>query len=268
MEIVGYFATLLMGITLGLVGGGGSILTVPILVYLFGVPPVLATAYSLFIVGSTAFLGGWGYHRRGDVDWRTGLIFAVPSFLGVYLTRAYVVPRLPDPIWHSDGLELSKPVLIMGVFAALMLIASWSMLKPTRETSSRNFQVSSARLALIAVEGLLVGGVTGFVGAGGGFLIIPALVILVGLSMRVAVGTSLVIISAKSLLGFLGDVQSQSNLQWALLLSLSAVALIGMLVGLKLAPHVPEAKLKRNFGWMVLLMGSFIMFDQIRHLSR
>ncbi|HRK07457.1 MAG TPA: sulfite exporter TauE/SafE family protein [Pseudobdellovibrionaceae bacterium] len=273
MEWMGYLATLLMGITLGLVGGGGSILTVPILVYLFGIAPVLATAYSLFIVGSTSLLGGWGYHRRGDVDWRTGFTFAAPSFIGVYLTRAYLMPRVPDPIWQSASVALSKPILIMGVFAALMLLASWSMLRSPQASTANKAPTQAPRslhksgFALIALEGLLVGGVTGFVGAGGGFLIIPALVILVGLPMRVAVGTSLIIIAVKSLLGFLGDVQTQANLQWGLLLSLSAVALVGMALGLKLAPRVPEAKLKRGFGWMVLLMGALIMADQLRQMS-
>jgi uncharacterized membrane protein YfcA len=272
LEVLGYLATLLMGVTLGLVGGGGSILTVPILVYLFGVAPILATAYSLFIVGSTSLLGGWGYHRRGDVDWRTGFTFAAPSFVGVYLTRAYLMPKLPDPVWHSASLEISKPILIMGVFAALMLLASWSMLKAKRPAESDSVlsvsaKPSSRKFALIALEGLVVGGVTGFVGAGGGFLIIPALVVLVGLSMRIAVGTSLIIIAVKSLLGFLGDVQTQPQLEWPLLLSLSAVALVGMSVGLKLAPRVPEAKLKRAFGWLVLLMGALIMAYQLRQIS-
>jgi uncharacterized membrane protein YfcA len=275
MEWMGYLATLLMGITLGLVGGGGSILTVPILVYLFGIAPLLATAYSLFIVGSTSLLGGWGYHRRGDVDWRTGFTFAAPSFIGVYLTRAYVMPKVPDPVWQSASVALSKPILIMGVFAALMLLASWSMLKAPQVSSANpnttpthaTRVLPKAGLALIALEGLLVGGVTGFVGAGGGFLIIPALVILVGLPMRAAVGTSLIIIAVKSLLGFLGDVQTQSNLQWGLLLSLSAVALVGMALGLRLAPQVSEVKLKRGFGWMVLLMGTLILIDQIRQMS-
>lgn len=279
MEILGYLATLLMGIILGLVGGGGSILTVPILVYLFGISPVLATAYSLFIVGTTSLLGGYGYHRRGDVDWRTGFIFAAPSFVGVYLTRAQLMPRVPDSIWQSASVEISKPMLIMGVFALLMLLASWSMLKAPRGSNSNSEKLvpespeavpqshAKMRLVGIAFEGLLVGGVTGFVGAGGGFLIIPALVILVGLSMRVAVGTSLIIIAVKSLLGFLGDVQTQAHLDWGLLLSLSAVALVGMGLGLQLAPRVPEKKLKRGFGWMVLLMGALILVDQIRQMS-
>jgi uncharacterized membrane protein YfcA len=278
MEILGLIATLIMGMVLGIVGGGGSILTVPILVYLFDVSPVLATAYSLFIVGSTSLLGGWGYHRRGEVDWSTGLTFSIPSFLGVYVTRAFVMPNVPDSIGLWDHLKVSKPILIMGVFATLMILASWSMLKkPQAAKPDSEMNTAQAKLTpprnqfrwlLIGLEGLVVGSITGFVGAGGGFLIIPALVVLVGLSMRVAVGTSLMIIAFKSLLGFLGDVQTQAQIQWSLLIVLSGVALVGMMAGLRIAPRVPEARLKRAFGAFVLLMGAVIMADQVRQLNK
>lgn len=273
--VFGYLASILMGLSLGMIGGGGSILTVPILVYLFAIPPVLATAYSLFIVGLTALVGGLSYLRKGEVDVKTGIIFAVPSFIGVYLTRAYVMPSLPDPVFSIGTLLVSKPLLIMLVFSVLMLAASISMIRGGKKSAGDKAEnpktpktlnpgiTQSTPWLLIGAEGLIVGGVTGFVGAGGGFLIIPALVVLVGLSMKRAVGTSLMIIAAKSLLGFTGDLQTGTQMDWTLLISISAIALIGLFVGMNLGKKVPEQVLKKAFGYFVLVMGSFILFDQL-----
>jgi uncharacterized membrane protein YfcA len=264
MDVIGYIATIVMGLTLGMIGGGGSILTVPILVYLFGVDPILSTAYSLFIVGLTALAGGLAYLSRGEVHLKTGIIFAVPSFVGVYLTRAYVVPNLPDPVMTFGSYEIGKALLVMTVFAVLMVAASFSMIKGGSKKPAEKKELSeSVRFFMIAGEGLVVGGVTGFVGAGGGFLIIPALVILVGLPMKIAVGTSLLIIATKSLLGFIGDLQTQNALDWTLLLTLSGLALVGLVVGMTLSKRVPEALLKKGFGWFVLIMGSGILIDSI-----
>jgi uncharacterized membrane protein YfcA len=267
MEWLGYAGSIIMGLSLGLVGGGGSILTVPILVYLFGTNPITATAYSLFIVGSTALVGGAFYYRKGEVDLKTGLIFAVPSFIGVYLTRAYIVPNLPDPVFQMGSWAVSKPVLIMLVFATMMLAASISMIKTKKESIQKAALSPINRFLLIATEGLIVGGVTGFVGAGGGFLIIPALVVLVGLPMKIAVGTSLFIIAAKSLIGFLGDLQQQTYIEWPLLATITGVAVIGLFVGVWLSEKVSEKGLKKGFGYFVLAMGAFILFDQVRSLG-
>lgn len=266
MEIYGYVASIFMGLSLGMIGGGGSILTVPILVYLFMVDPVLATAYSLFIVGLTALVGGGFYLKKGEVDLKTGLIFALPSFIGVYVTRAYIVPQLPDPVFSLGAHAISKPLLIMLVFAVLMVVASISMIK-TRKISSTRAQLTPInRFILIALEGLVVGTITGFVGAGGGFLIIPALVLLVGMPMKIAVGTSLFIIAAKSLLGFIGDVQHQPYIDWQLLLTVSGIAVVGLFVGMALTKKVSETALKKGFGIFVLIMGSFILYDQINKM--
>ncbi len=267
MEIYGYLASILMGLSLGMIGGGGSILTVPILVYLFKIDPVLATAYSLFIVGLTALVGGGFYLKKGEVDLKTGLIFAVPSFVGVYLTRAYVIPHLPDPVFTIGSHAISKPLLIMLVFAVLMVVASVSMIKTKKISSTAAKELSvKNRFLLISLEGLIVGGITGFVGAGGGFLIIPALVLLVGMPMKIAVGTSLFIIAAKSLLGFIGDLQHQAYIDWQLLLTVSSIAIVGLFVGILLSKKVSEKALKKGFGFFVLIMGALILFDQIQKL--
>lgn len=266
MEILGYIASVFMGLSLGMIGGGGSILTVPILVYLFSTNPVTATAYSLFIVGSTALVGGATYLKKGEVDLKTGFIFAVPSFIGVYLTRAYVVPSLPDPVFSLGSFSFSKPLLIMLVFAVLMVSASISMIKTTKEESSKKELSATAKIVLISIEGLVVGGITGFVGAGGGFLIIPALVVLVGMPMKRAVGTSLFIIAAKSLIGFTGDLQHHTQIEWRLLFTITAIAIFGLFIGTVVGKKISDKTLKKGFGYFVLIMGTFILVDQITKL--
>lgn len=265
MELIGYLSSILMGLSLGLIGGGGSILTVPILVYLFKVNPITATAYSLFIVGLTALVGGVSYLKKKEVDLKTGFIFAVPSFIGVYLTRAYLVPSLPDPVFQIGSFSFSKPLLIMLVFAVLMVVASLSMIRTKKDTPKAELS-NTAKFLLISLEGFVVGGVTGFVGAGGGFLIIPALVVLVGMPMKIAVGTSLFIIAAKSLIGFIGDVQHQNTIEWPLLFTITGIAVVGLFIGMMLTKKVSEKGLKKGFGYFVLLMGTFILFDQISKL--
>lgn len=262
MIVMGYLASVFMGLTLGMIGGGGSILTVPILVYLFSIAPTQATAYSLFIVGLTALIGGATYFRRGDVDLKTGFIFAVPSFIGVYLTRAYFVPWIPESVFQLGSFEVTKPLLTMAFFAVIMVVASVSMIKG-RKNIQRAELSPIARNILIVAEGFIVGGVTGFVGAGGGFLIVPALVILIGLPMKLAVGTSLFIIAIKSLIGFTGDLQSGTAIDWSLLAGVSLAGALGMFMGLALASKVADSTLKKSFGYFVLLMGSVILLDQI-----
>ena len=264
MEILGYIASILMGLSLGLIGGGGSILTVPILVYIFGTNPILATSYSLFIVGTTALVGGMFYLKKGEVDLKTGFIFGVPSFIGVYLTRAYLVPSLPDPVFTLGSWVVTKPLLIMIVFAILMLAASVSMIKTKKANEPNKVKMNpQLQFFLIGLEGLIVGGVTGFVGAGGGFLIIPALVILVGMSMKLAVGTSLFIIAAKSLIGFAGDLQQKTEIDWTLIFTITGIAVLGLFVGMYFSDKVSEKSLKKGFGYFVLVMGSIILFDQM-----
>lgn len=262
MEILGYLAAIIMGLSLGLIGGGGSILTVPILVYLFKVDALLATSYSLFIVGLTALFGGVSYFKKSEVDFKTGFIFATPSFIGVYLTRSYILPSIPESM-HVAHIAFSKALLIMVIFALLMLLASVSMIKSNSQEKNRSQMSPSLRNFIIAIEGLVVGGVTGLVGAGGGFLIIPALVVLVGLPMRKAVGTSLFIIAVKSAVGFAGDLQRSIAIDWILLVTLSAIALVGLFLGIKFSNKFSDKYLKKGFGYFVLLMGSVILIDQI-----
>lgn len=261
MVIAGYAAAVLMGLSLGLIGGGGSILTVPILVYLFDVDPVLATAYSLFVVGLTSLVGSYSHFRAGNVQAKTALIFGIPSIAAVYAVRKFIVPVIPDPAFHIASATVSKGMLLMVLFAILMLLASISMIRPAKQKSDE-IQVKRNYL-LIFLEGLLVGGLTGLVGAGGGFLIIPALVLLAGLPMKQAVGTSLLIIAMKSLIGFTGDLGAGQPIDYVFMLLFSAFAIGGILIGSYLTRFISNEKLKPAFGWFVLVMGIYIIIKEV-----
>jgi uncharacterized protein len=262
VTIFGYVSALLIGVVLGLIGGGGSILTVPALVYLLGTSPMLATAYSLFVVGSTSLVGAIGYMRKGLIHYQAGIVFAIPSFISVFLTRKYIVPAIPDPIFTAGGFIMPKAMGIMVFFAAIMLMAAYSMISNKKSDDTNTSEKLQFNFPLIALEGAVVGVVTGLVGAGGGFLIIPALVLLAKLPMKMAVGTSLLIIAAKSLIGFLGDVGEQV-IDWQFLLSFTAVSIIGIFLGTYLSKFIPSERLKKAFGWFVLVMGVYIMWKEL-----
>lgn len=263
MDILGYIGALVTGLSLGLIGGGGSILIVPVLVYLFKITPSLATAYSLFTVGTASLVGAMQYTRKGLVDYRTALIFAAPAFLGVFSARKFLVPSLPATVFSLGEYPITKDMFIMLVFAIVMLFASFSMIKKkVKETEDNKEGPPQYNYKMIALEGLGVGLVTGFVGAGGGFLIIPALVLFANLPMKLAIGTSLVIISAKSLLGFLGDISGGQPIQWLFLLGVTGVSILGIFLGSYLSKFIPGKKLQPLFGWFVFFMGLYILVKQ------
>lgn len=259
--LIGFAASILIGLSLGLVGGGGSILTVPVLVYLLGVEPVLATAYSLFIVGLTSAVGVFPKYKEGLVDVRTALIFGAPSIAAVFLTRRWLVPTIPTNIGHVGDWVLTKNVLLMSLFAVLMVAASVSMIRDTKKDNGATDGSLSFNYPLIVMEGAVVGILTGLVGAGGGFLIIPALVVLTKLPMKKAVGTSLLIIAAKSLIGFTGDLSAQT-MDWPLLLAVTLMAVLGIFLGNTLSKKIDGGKLKKGFGWFVLVMGLYILLKE------
>jgi uncharacterized membrane protein YfcA len=262
MEIIGYLASILIGISLGLIGGGGSILTVPVLVYLFHVEPVLATAYSLFIVGSSSLVGAWPKYKQGFVNIKTAIIFGIPSIIAVFATRKFLVPAIPSALGSIAGFEITKSLMMMLLFAILMVAASFSMIRSTSSNMDLKEAAQKFNYPMILLEGALVGLLTGLVGAGGGFLIIPALVMLSKLPMKQAVGTSLLIIAAKSLIGFTGDL-GKSTIDWTLLLSVTALAIAGIFIGDVLSKRIDGHKLKAGFGWFVLVMGIYILIQQL-----
>jgi uncharacterized membrane protein YfcA len=260
--IIGFASAILIGVSLGLIGGGGSILTVPVLVYILGVNPVLATAYSLFVVGSTSLVGAGTYMKKGLVNYKTALVFAIPSFIAVFLTRKFLVPALPDPLFTLGEAIITKNIGIMVFFALIMLAASYSMITAKKCVDCDEDEPVVFNFPMIALEGSVVGVITGIVGAGGGFLIIPALVLLAKLPMKMAVGTSLLIIAAKSLIGFLGDLSSQT-IDWQMLLIFTSLSIVGIFIGSALSKKINEKILKTGFGWFVLVMGIYIITKEL-----
>lgn len=261
MEIAGFIASVFIGISLGLIGGGGSILTVPVLVYLFHTDTVLATAYSLFIVGITSIFGSISYFAKGLVNIKTAVVFGIPSITAVFLTRAYLVSAIPNEIFHIGSFMVTKSILLMVLFAVLMIIAAFGMIRKSKSQHEEKVENQKFNYPLILVEGLVVGLLTGLVGAGGGFLIIPALVVLSKLPMKEAVGTSLVIIAAKSIIGFLGE-SRETIIDWYFLITISVFAIIGIFIGTALSKKLNGEKLKPAFGWFVLIMGVYILFHE------
>ena len=260
--IIGFASAILIGVSLGLIGGGGSILTVPVLVYILGVNPVLATAYSLFVVGSTSLVGAVTYMKKGLVNYKTALVFAIPSFIAVFLTRKFLVPALPDPLFTVGETIITKNIGIMVFFALIMLAASYSMITAKKCVDCDEDEPVVFNFPMIALEGSVVGVITGIVGAGGGFLIIPALVLLAKLPMKMAVGTSLLIIAAKSLIGFLGDLSTQT-IDWQMLLIFTSLSIVGIFIGSALSKKINEKILKTGFGWFVLVMGIYIITKEL-----
>lgn len=328
----GYIMAIIIGVTLGLIGGGGSILTVPVLVYLFHINPVLATAYSLFVVGVSSSVGAFNYMKKGLLSYKTAIVFAVPSFIAVFLTRRFLMPAIPEELITIGSLNLTTDILfilvlivamvmvsfmnlnitfrgnkkhlkafllvtpaaimvfvmrqfiipiipenlfaigdfmmsksmgIMLLFAVIMLVSSFSMISNKKEASEDDDPKGILfNYPMIVVEGAIVGTITGIVGAGGGFLIIPALVLLARLPMKMAVGTSLLIISVKSLIGFLGDVSNQ-EIDWIFLLSFTGLAVIGIFAGTYATRFIEGKKLKKGFGWFVLIMAVYIIFKEL-----
>ena len=259
MELFGYLSSIIVGLILGILGGGGSILSIPILVYLFGVDPVMASAYSLFIVGATSLVGAIPKYKEQLVDLRTGLVFGIPSIVAIFSTRKWVVPAIPDVLFYIGEYALTKRILLLGVFALLMVLASIAMITKRAEVESNDDRFY---FTYLVVQGLLIGFLTGLVGAGGGFLIIPALVLLTGLPFKTAVGTSLFIIAVNSLSGFLGDVLNHT-IEWKFLLTITGLAIVGILIGNRFAQKLPAKKLRQVFGWFTLIMGSWILMKEL-----
>ncbi len=259
MEFIGYFASILIGISLGLIGSGGSILTVPILVYLFKIDPENATSYSLFIVGITALLGSLSYYKSGYLKVKSALYFMIPSVFSLLLVRKILLPKIPVLLFTIGDIEVSKNFIIMFAFALFMIIASITMIKKPIETRPL-VKINFFQLSFI---GLLIGFVSGFLGAGGGFLIIPALLFFGGLPMKDAVGTSLLIIFINCFIGFGGDIINGVVVNYVFLLTISGIAILGMIIGTLLSKKIDDEKLKPIFGYFVLLMGTYIIIKEI-----
>ena len=266
MIVFGYVAALLMGLVLGLIGGGGSIMTVPILVYLMGLDPEIATGYSLLIVGVCAAFGAFRYYQKGMIDISASLVFAIPSVLGVYFSRGYLLPSIPD-VFTVFSLVVTKQTLLMVLFAALMLLSSTLMLRSAfsnySPTATNDSNKAQCRVFILSLEGAVVGVVTGLLGAGGGFLIVPVLTLMLGMPMSRAVAASLFIIALKSLVGFAGDIQAGIPIAMPLVPAMLTVTLIGMSLSGALSQRISETLLKQLFAFFTLGVGFFILYKEL-----
>ncbi|GAB2522749.1 sulfite exporter TauE/SafE family protein [Spirosoma aerophilum] len=260
-EIVGYASAIVVGLVIGLAGGGGSILTVPIFVYVFHIPTILATTYSLFVVGTTSLVGSVNHIWHKRVDLRVTLAFALPSFISVYLSRRYLVPALPDPLFQFERFVLAKSEAILYFFAFVMIIAARAMLRNERPEEGEAAD-GRPRYGSLALDGLAVGLLTGTIGAGGGFLIVPMLVLLAGLPVNRAVATSVLIIAVNSFVGFMGDLQ-HTQLNWNFLLPFTGLSIIGIFAGMYLARFIAPDKLRKGFGWFVLVVAIYMLIREL-----
>jgi len=262
MEIIGYFAAVLIGVSLGLIGGGGSILTVPVLVYFFNVNPVLSTSYSLFIVGTSSLVGAYKNHQRKLVSFKTAFLFGIPSISTVLLTRLYLLPAIPDTLFQIGTFQITQSFATLILFAVLMILASVSMIRSGyKKEKPDKIPDSRLRIPLLVMYGVGIGFVTGFLGAGGGFLLVPALVLLIGLPMKEAIGTSLLIIAMNALIGFTGDI-GHFIINWILLIKITFIAVTGIFIGSAIGKEIKSQHLKRGFGWFVLAMGVYIILKE------
>ena len=258
MEFFGYLLAVLIGFFLGIFGGGGSLLAVPVFAYIFSLDEKVATAYSLFTVGISSIVGA--IKQLGNIEWKVTLIFGIPSIIAVWLTRFFIIPNLPEIIFDNETFIITRRMLIFGIFTFLLFISSFSMIYETNKNvkpiNIKNFYV------LIIIEGFIVGGLTGFVGAGGGFLIIPALVILIGLDIKKAIATSLIIIALKSTFGFfLGDVMVM-NIDWNFLIYFTLLTTLGVIIGAYFGKSIDKLKLKKWFGIFIMVIAISILFKE------
>ncbi len=260
LEVLGYFGALLIGIILGITGGGGSILTVPTLVYILNYNPIIATAYSLFVVGTTSGIGTIQNFKKGLVVPKKAFQFAVPSLIGVYLTRKFIVPNIPDVVFYFGSLKLSKDTFLMILFAVVMLFAAYSMLKNNKKNEL--IERTTKSITVVIIQLFFVGVLIGLIGAGGGFLIIPALLNFAQLPIKKAIGTSLLIIAINSLIGFIGDVQN-TIIDWTFLLIFTTISVAGIFIGLYIQKFINEKMLKKLFGIFVLIMAIFILYKEL-----
>jgi uncharacterized protein len=268
MEFFAYVIAVIIGISLGLIGGGGSILTVPVLVYLLSVDALLATTYSLFIVGITSLVGGANAYTKRLIDFRAVALFGIPSILSIFVSRHFILPAIPAFLFQVGNIEVTKNMLLMVVFALLMFGAAISMIQThnpsvTLAVQRKENEHHEPNLLLV-LPGLLIGLVTGMLGAGGGFLIIPTLVVIIKMPMKIAVGTSLLIVAINSLFGFVFSI-GQHYLDWKLLLSFTALAITGIIIGSKMSERIPADNLKKGFGWFITVMGIYILVRELWH---
>jgi hypothetical protein len=264
MIFLGYILGILIGICLGMLGAGGAVLTIPVLVYIMHVEPFLATTYSLFIVGTTAFIGATDYVRKKQYNAKAILFFGIPSIISVFITARYLVPLTPENLFYVGHYPVTKNVGLMIVFAFFMFVSSFAMMRSYRRIKQEEIQQAGRyRYGLILLQGVLVGFIIAPLCAGGGFLIIPALVLLCKLPMKQAVGSSLILITLNSAVGFLGKLSPDIYIDWNFLLTFSSFTITGILTGIYLLRYITGQRLRYIFAWFILLIGVVVLTQEI-----
>jgi len=260
LEIIGYFLALFVGLVIGTLGGGGSILAVPILVVFFQMEPQNATVYSLFIVGVTSLFGAIQHFKSKLIHPKNALLFGIPAVISISLTRLLIVSMIPQKIHLGETIVFEKNTFIMSLFAILMILASIPMIRGQKEHPS----TKKNRPTVLVIFGILIGFISGLVGAGGGFMIIPSLSIFMRVPIKNAIATSIVIIAINSLSGFSAELfKPNLQLNWVILLGFTLIATAGLIIGLRLNNKIQAANLKKGFGIFVLLIGISILITEI-----
>ncbi|MCO5247655.1 MAG: sulfite exporter TauE/SafE family protein [Chitinophagales bacterium] len=262
MEYLGYAASVFIGITIGLLGTGSGTLTLPVLVYLFYKDSVAAGAYALFIGGFNSLFASLSYFKDKLVDFKIAAFFGIPAAVSAFLTRAYIIPLIPKEIVRFDNFTLTKGIMFMAIFAVLLILAALSMLNKLKISFNSFPNNKNAANQFLIIQGVIVGFLTSLVGAGGGFLVVPALVVISKLPMKKAIGTGLVIVAAKSLFGFLGE-SSETLIDWLFISKVCFFVLIGVVIGVALSKRIDGQKLKPVFGWFILFLGVLIFIKEI-----
>lgn len=261
LEIIGYIASVVIGISLGLIGGGGSIITLPVLVYCFGVAPGMATVDSLFIVGTTSLVGSVRNYRLHQINFLAAIYFGISSIISVILTRHFLVPAIPEVIFTIEHFVVTKSLLTMLLFAVLVIFAAWRML--SEHDPINKYPQKKIGFLKALFNGIILGVLTGLLGAGGGFLIIPVLVFAFKLEMKEAIGTSLFIIALNTLSGFIAELLNHHPIVWKQLLPITALSILGVLIGQFLNNRINGNTLKKGFGWFILAMGLYILIKEL-----
>ncbi len=261
MELIGYFGALLIGFVIGLFGGGGSILAVPIFVYLFQLNPILATSYSLFVVGFSAAVGTLINIKKKLIEYKTAFVFTLPALVSVFFTRRYIITNLPDILFDLGFVSVTKEMALMLLFSTVIILSALSIFKNNKLAVIHKLKTTNYNILLIV--GLVVGLLTGLIGAGGGFIIVPALVLFASLDVKKAVATSLIIITFNSLFGFVADV-TQVAIDWPFIMIFTAVSIVGIFMGVYVSNFIEERSLKRNFARFMLLMALLIIYNELK----
>ena len=263
MEFIGFICAAFVGISLGILGSGGSILTLPIMVYLMHIKPADATGLSLFIVGITSATGGITYVQKKLVDLKTAIVFAIPSIFSVFVTRKFFLAHVPETLFRTSSFVVTKDLVILLAFAVIMVFVGYNMIHSADKEEPDIKECREYNYTWLVVIGLISGALTGLFGVGGGFIIIPALVLFAKIPVRMSVGTSLLIIAFNSLAGFTEEMMlKHSSIDYKFLLLFALCSVTGIFIGFRISMRLRPAELKKIFGWFILIMGSCMFIKE------